>query len=211
MDQIFSTVEEAIQEIQRGNLLIVLDDKQREDEGDFIMAAEKATPDAVNFVLKHGRGLLCQAITSRRAEELELNPMVEENSSHHRTAFTVSVDAKGITSTGISAFDRAATIRKLIDPLAKPEDFLRPGHIFPIIARERGVFERQGHTEAAVDLARLSGLRDSAILCEILDDDGATARLPRLIELSKRWNLRILRILDLLEYLRNAESLSPLL
>ena len=196
----FASVEEAITEIQKGKMLIVTDDEDRENEGDFIMAAQKVTPDAVNFVARYGRGLLCQAITAARARDLELPPMVSANTSLHTTAFTVSVDARAGTTTGISAADRAATIQALVDPATRPCDLARPGHIFPLIAADGGVLRRQGHTEAACDIARLAGLAPSGILCEILDDDGSMARLPRLTEIAAQHGLKILTVRELIAW-----------
>jgi len=206
MEDVFIDIEEALKELQEGRILIVTDDKDRENEGDFIMAAEKATPEKVNFIITHGRGLLCQAITLERAWELSLPFMVRENTSSHSTAFTVSVDAREGTSTGISAFDRARTIQALVDPETRPEDLLRPGHVFPLVAREGGVRVRQGHTEAAVDLCRLAGLYPSGILCEILDDNGTMARVPRLTELAQRFDLKIITVACLREYLASCSK-----
>ena len=191
---VFASIEEAIEEICQGKMLIVTDNEDRENEGDFIMASDKVTPEAVNFMIVYGRGLLCQAITTERARELELYPMVQDNTSAHTTAFTVSVDARNVTSTGISAHDRAATIKTIVDPAAVAADLLRPGHIFPLIAKDGGVLTRDGHTETAVDIARLAGCSPSGILCEILDDDGTMARLPRLIEIAKQHNLKIITV-----------------
>ena len=196
----FATVEEAIEEIRAGGMLIVVDDEDRENEGDFIMAAEKVTPEAVNFMAARGRGLLCQAITVERARELDLPPMAPDNTSAHTTAFTVSVDARAVTTTGISAFDRAATIRAVVDPATRPDDLLRPGHIFPLVARDGGVLARQGHTEASVDLPRLAGLHPSGILCEILDDDGRMARLPRLAVMAREYGLKIVTVESLVRW-----------
>ncbi|HMW34370.1 MAG TPA: 3,4-dihydroxy-2-butanone-4-phosphate synthase, partial [bacterium] len=161
----FNTIEEAVEDYKKGKIVIVVDDEDRENEGDFIMAAEKVTPDAVNFMAKHGRGLICLSITRQRASELELNIMVDRNTSLHTTPFTVSIDAKEGTTTGISAADRAKTISVVIDPVTRPEDLARPGHVFPLVARDGGVLERSGHTEATVDLARLAGLYPAGILC----------------------------------------------
>ncbi len=207
----FMNVEDAVKEIEAGRMLIVVDDEDRENEGDFIMAAEKARPEDVNFVATHGKGLLCQAITREAAERLRLDPMVACNTSAHTTAFAVSVDARDGTTTGISAFDRSVTIRTLADPDAEPEALLRPGHIFPLIAKDGGVLERDGHTEAAVDLARLAGLSPSGILCEIMDDDGTMARLPRLAELAERFGIGLVTVKSIAEYrrgLRAAERLA---
>ncbi|GAB4221820.1 MAG: hypothetical protein Kow009_13150 [Spirochaetales bacterium] len=194
-------VEEALEELRAGRILIVTDSEDRENEGDFIMAAEKVSPEAVNFILTAGRGLLCQAITPQRATELSLPLMVKENTSAHTTAFTVSVDAREGTTTGISAYDRAVTIRTLIDPDSRPEDLLRPGHIFPLVAREGGLTARTGHTEAAVDLCTLAGLYPSGILCEILAEDGHMARLPGLLELAERYGLKIITVERIVEWM----------
>ena len=201
-------VEEAIDEIRRGRMIIVTDNMDRENEGDLLMAAEKVTPEAVNFISAFARGLLCQAITAERARELDLPPMVQDNTSLHTTAFTVSVDAKDKTTTGISAFDRAATIETLVDPAARPEDLCRPGHIFPLIAKPGGVLEREGHTEAAVDLARLAGLSPSGILCEIIDEDGTMARFNRLKELARKHDLKILTVEQLIAWRKIHDSSS---
>ena len=200
--EVYLEVEDAIEEIRQGKMLIVIDNEDRENEGDLIMAADKVTPEAVNFIAVNARGLLCQAITSERAAELELPLMVKENTSFHTTAFTISVDAREGTTTGISAFDRAVTIKALINPQTCPQDLCRPGHIFPLIAEPGGVLVRDGHTETAVDLARLAGLSPSGILCEILDNDGTMARLPRLEEIAIEHNLKILTV-DKLKMWRN--------
>ncbi|MDR3302446.1 MAG: 3,4-dihydroxy-2-butanone-4-phosphate synthase [Spirochaetaceae bacterium] len=200
MENNFIDVETALEDIRQGKMLIVTDDEGRENEGDLIMAAQKVTPDAVNFMTIHARGLLCQSITAERARELDLPPMVAENTSTHTTAFTISVDVKKGATTGISAFDRAATIHALVDPATRPDDLGRPGHIFPLIAREGGVLTRGGHTEAACDLARLAGLSPSGILCEVLDDDGQMARLPRLQQLTRQHGLHILTVARLIEW-----------
>ena len=191
---VFLEVEEAIDEIRRGKMLIVTDNEDRENEGDLVMAAEKVSAEAVNFIVTHARGLLCQAIIPERAAELGLHPMVQENTSMHTTAFTASVDAREGTTTGISAFDRAVTIKAMINPATCPADLCRPGHIFPLVAKSHGVLARKGHTETAVDLARLAGLAPSCILCEILDKDGTMARLPRLEEIAREHNLKILSV-----------------
>jgi 3,4-dihydroxy 2-butanone 4-phosphate synthase / GTP cyclohydrolase II len=176
----FSTIDEAIKDIRDGNMVIVVDDEDRENEGDFIAAAEKITPDIVNFMVTHGRGMICTPLTEERAEELELGFMVPVNTSVHGTPFTVTVDYKKGTTTGISVSDRAATIKALADPAAKPEDFARPGHIFPLRAMKGGVLRRAGHTESVVDMTRLAGLQPVGVLCEILNEDGTMARLPQL-------------------------------
>ena len=203
----FTPIDEAMQAYANGEILILVDDEDRENEGDFVMAAEKVTAEAINFMIQHGRGLVCAAITHQRAKELNLAPMVPENTALHGTAFTVSVDAIHGTTTGISAKDRAITIQTLVDPDAKPEDLARPGHIFPLIADEWGVLRRAGHTEASLDLARLAGLTPAAVLCEIIDDDGRMARLPRLIEIAQQFGLKIVSIQDLIEYRRKTEVL----
>jgi len=195
-----SRIEDAIQDIREGKIVIVVDDEDRENEGDFIMAAEKVTPEAVNFMAKEGRGLICVAMTENYLERLDLKPMVETNTALHGTNFTVSVDAAHGIDTGISAYDRSKTISILIDEKAKPEDLARPGHIFPLRAVKGGVLRRAGHTEAVVDLARLSGLKPAGILCEIMDDDGSMARLARLEEIAEKLNLKIITITDLIEY-----------
>ncbi|MDR2493944.1 MAG: 3,4-dihydroxy-2-butanone-4-phosphate synthase [Spirochaetaceae bacterium] len=200
MHNTFISIEEAIEEIRNGNILIVTDNEDRENEGDFIMAAEKVTPEAVNFMTLYGRGLVCQAVTAERALRLGLTPMVRENTSLHTTAFTVSVDARAVTTTGISAFDRAATVKAVIDPRTAPEDLLRPGHIFPLVAQDGGVLARDGHTEAAVDLPRLAGCVPSGILCEILDRDGSMARLPRLTEIALEHRIKMVTVSDLIAW-----------
>ncbi|MDR1931525.1 MAG: 3,4-dihydroxy-2-butanone-4-phosphate synthase [Spirochaetales bacterium] len=205
-DYAFASVEEAIEEIRRGKMLIVTDDEDRENEGDFIMAADAVTPEAVNFVTGYGRGLLCQSITRRRARELDLPLMVSRNTSLHETAFTVSVDARQGATTGISAFDRAVTIKALTCASTRPEDLARPGHIFPLIAADGGVLARPGHTEAAADLARLAGFCPSGILCEILDSDGRMARLGRLAEIAAEHGLRILTVQSLIAWRKQKDK-----
>jgi 3,4-dihydroxy 2-butanone 4-phosphate synthase/GTP cyclohydrolase II len=192
--EVYIEAEEAIDEIRRGKMLIVTDNENRENEGDLIMAAEKVSPDAVNFMVSYGRGLLCQAITPQRARELDLPLMVQKNTAVHATAFTVSVDVREGTTTGISAFDRALTIKAMVNPATVPEDLCRPGHIFPLIANAGGVLAREGHTETTVDLARLAGFSPSGILCEILDEDGSMARLPRLEKMAREHGLKILTV-----------------
>jgi 3,4-dihydroxy 2-butanone 4-phosphate synthase/GTP cyclohydrolase II len=205
--RVFASIEDAVEDIRQGKLIVVVDDEDRENEGDFIAAASKATPEMINFILKHGRGLLCAPITRERAEELQLPPMVERNTEKHGTAFTVSVDYKHGTATGISAFDRAKTIQALVDPSTRPDDLARPGHIFPLVAKRGGVLRRAGHTEAAVDLARLAGLKPAGLLCEIMDADGSMARLPRLQEIAKELSLKIITIKDLIAYRQRREKL----
>jgi len=197
----------AIEEIREGKMLIVVDDEHRENEGDLVIAAEKVTPEYIAFMAAYGRGLICVPITEERAKELDLPLMTTENTEAHRTAFTISVDAKKGTTTGISAQDRAMTIKALIDPATKPSDLARPGHILPIIAKKGGVLVRAGHTEAAVDLATLAGLYPAGVICEILNDDGTCARLPQLIEFAKKWGLHIVTINSLIEYRRKKEKL----
>jgi 3,4-dihydroxy 2-butanone 4-phosphate synthase/GTP cyclohydrolase II len=204
---VFTPIEEALEAVRTGRILIVVDDEDRENEGDFIMAADRVTPEAINFMAREGRGLVCVPITRERAAELRLEPMVPENTALHETAFTVSVDARAGTTTGISAADRAATIRALVDPQTRPADLARPGHVFPLIAMNGGVLRRAGHTEATVDLARLAGLGPAGVLCEVIDDDGTMARLPRLLQISQRHGLPILTIEDLIKYRRTKEKL----
>ncbi len=202
------TIEEAVQAIREGELVIVVDDEDRENEGDFIAAAELITPEKVNFMAKYGRGLICAPLTEERCDELELGLMVGRNTSVHATPFTVSVDLIGHgCTTGISAHDRAKTLIALSDPNTKPDDLGRPGHIFPLKAKERGVLRRAGHTEAAVDLARMAGLYPAGVLVEIMNDDGSMARLPELIEIAKKFNLKIISIKDLIAYRLRQESL----
>jgi len=196
----FCSVEEAIEEIKNGKVIIVVDDEDRENEGDFICAAEYVTPDIVNFMVTHGRGMLCVALSKKRLDELNLPLMVDTNSALHGTQFTITVDAIEGTTTGISAADRALTIKKLVDENSKPEDFARPGHIFPLRAFDEGVLRRAGHTEAAVDLCRLANLKPAGVLCEILREDGEMARVPELIEVAKKFNLKILTVQDLIQY-----------
>ncbi|MEO0183889.1 MAG: 3,4-dihydroxy-2-butanone-4-phosphate synthase, partial [candidate division WOR-3 bacterium] len=184
----FNTIDEAIKDIKKGKVVIVVDDENRENEGDFIAAAEKITPQIVNFMAQHGRGLICVALPAHRLEELNIPIMVEDNTAKFQTPFAVSVDYKIGTTTGISAFDRAKTIKALVNKKAKPEDFARPGHIFPLRAMEGGVLRRAGHTEASVDLARLAGLYPSGVLCEIMDSDGRMAKLPKLKKIAQKFN-----------------------
>jgi 3,4-dihydroxy 2-butanone 4-phosphate synthase/GTP cyclohydrolase II len=203
---VFSTIEEAIEEIKKGNIVIVVDDEDRENEGDMILAAEKVTVEKVNFLTKHARGLICVPITPERSRELNLQPMVQINTCQYGTAFTVSVDYTKGTTTGISAFDRTATIKALADPISHGDDFARPGHIFPLTAQLGGVLRRAGHTEATVDLARMAGLKPAGVLCEILDDDGSMARLPRLKRVAEEFGLKIITIRDLIKYRRRTEK-----
>ncbi|GIV41712.1 MAG: riboflavin biosynthesis protein RibBA [Vicingaceae bacterium] len=203
-----NTIEEAIEDIKNGKLVIVVDDENRENEGDFVTAARNATPEIINFMAKHGRGLICAPLIEDRCEELKLDLMVQNNTVVHQTPFTVSVDLLGHgCTTGISASDRAKTILALIDPKTKPEDLGRPGHIFPLKARKEGVLRRAGHTEAAIDLARLAGFEPAGILVEIMNDDGTMARLPDLIKIAKKFDLKIISIADLIAYRLRTESL----
>ncbi|MBX7108038.1 MAG: bifunctional 3,4-dihydroxy-2-butanone-4-phosphate synthase/GTP cyclohydrolase II [Chitinophagales bacterium] len=201
-------IEEAIEDIRLGKMIIVVDDEDRENEGDFVTAARNATPEVINFMSKEGRGLVCAPLTEERCEALKLNLMVGDNTALHQTPFTVSVDllGKGVT-TGISAFDRSKTIAALIDPATKPEELGRPGHIFPLKAVAGGVLRRAGHTEATVDLARLAGFEPAGVLVEIMQDDGTMARLPQLFEVAKKFDLKIISIKDLIEYRLKMESL----
>ena len=202
------SIEEAIEEIKNGNVIIVVDDADRENEGDFIVAAELVTPEKVNFMAKYGRGLICVALPEERCEELELDLMVGKNTSYHETQFTVSVDLLGDDlSTGISASDRAKTIKALVDTKIKPESLGRPGHIFPLKAKSKGVLRRAGHTEAAVDLTRLAGLKAGGALVEIMNDDGSMARVPELLKTAKRFNLKIISIRDLISFKLLHESI----
>ena len=203
----FCSIEEAIQDIREGKTLIVVDDEDRENEGDFIMAAESVTAEAINFMAKHGRGLICLPTTQKRLEDLGLGMMVDRNTAKMGTPFTVSIDAIHGTTTGISAFDRAQTVKVFIDPKTRPSDLARPGHIFPLAAREGGVLKRSGHTEAVVDLAKLAGLYPSGVLCEIMSDDGTMARLPELQKIAEEFGLKIATIADLIKYRRRTEKL----
>jgi len=203
----FNSISEAVEDIKKGRLVIVVDDEDRENEGDFIMAAEKVTPESINFMAKHGRGLICAPLTEKNINRLKLHPMVESNTALHGTRFTVSVDAREGVTTGISAADRAHTVQLLASDETQPEDLGRPGHVFPIQARDGGVLTRAGHTESTVDLARLAGLKPMGILCEIMDEDGTMARLPRLEEMAKKFDLKLITVKDLIEYRRHHEKL----
>lgn len=200
----FDTIESAIEAIGRGEMIVVLDDEDRENEGDLVMAAEKVTPEAINFMATYGRGLICVPMTGERLEQLEIPLMTEHNRDRMGTAFTVSVDAAEV-QTGISAHERALTVQKLVDPDTKPSDLTRPGHIFPLRAVEGGVLRRAGHTEAAVDLARLAGLKPAGVICEIMRDDGTMARTPELMEFAKEHNMRIITVADLIKFRRQHE------
>lgn len=202
----FDRIEEAIAELKAGRIVIVVDDEDRENEGDFVALAEKATPEVVNFMITHGRGLVCVPITEERARELDLPPMVEHNTDTHGTAFTVSVDHIS-TTTGISAHERARTIQALIDPAARPSDFRRPGHVFPLVAKKGGVLRRAGHTEAAVDLARLCGAYPAGVICEIIKEDGTMARVPDLRRIADRFGLKMITIADLIRYRSRTDKL----
>ena len=203
-----NTIEEAIEDIRQGKIIIVVDDEDRENEGDFLAAAEKVTPEMINFMATHGRGLICVPLTENRCKELELKPMVSNNTDHLETAFTVSVDLKGNgVTTGISASDRSKTILALIDGKTKPYELARPGHIFPLVAKQGGVLRRTGHTEAAIDFARLAGFKSAGVIVEIMNDDGTMARLPQLAKVAKKFNLKLVSIEDLVAYRMQHDSL----
>lgn len=205
---VLNTIEEAIEDIRQGKIIIVVDDEDRENEGDFLAAAEKITPEMVNFMATHGRGLICTPLTESRCKELGLRAMVTNNTDHMETAFTVSVDLKGHgVTTGISASDRAKTIQALINPDTKPFDLARPGHIFPLIAKQGGVLRRTGHTEAAIDFARLAGFKPAGVIVEIMNDDGTMARLPQLAEVAKKFDLKLVSIEALVAYRMQHDSL----
>jgi 3,4-dihydroxy 2-butanone 4-phosphate synthase/GTP cyclohydrolase II len=203
----FATVEEAMEEFRRGRMVILVDDEDRENEGDLAIAGEMVTPEAINFMARFGRGLVCLALTEERCDELDLPPMVAENTSSFGTAFTVSIEARGKTTTGISAADRAATIRTAVDPATGPQDLLRPGHVFPLRARRGGVLKRAGQTEASVDLARLAGLTPAAAICEIMNDDGTMARVPDLMRFAAAHGLPVLTIAEMIRYRLMHETL----
>ncbi|MCL4538083.1 MAG: bifunctional 3,4-dihydroxy-2-butanone-4-phosphate synthase/GTP cyclohydrolase II, partial [Bacteroidetes bacterium] len=203
----FDSIEAAIDDIRGGKIVIVVDDEARENEGDFVLAADRVTPESINFLTKHARGLICVALLPERASALQLDLMVDQNTSLHKTAFTVSVDVLKGTTTGVSAADRAATVLSLVSPETRPPDLGRPGHIFPLRAMEEGVLRRAGHTEASVDLARLAGLNPAGVLCEIMNDDGTMARVPQLMDIAKRFGLRIITIEDLIQYRMKREKL----
>lgn len=202
-----NTIPEAIEAIKDGKIIIVVDDEDRENEGDFLVAARYATPEAINFMVRHGRGLVCAPITQQRASELELEPMVSHNTTSYETNFTVSIDLLEGCTTGISATDRSKTVLALIDPATKPEDLGRPGHIFPLIAKNGGVLRRTGHTEAAIDLAVLAGLEPAGVICEIMTENGDMARLPELLQMAKDFDLKIVSIKDLIAYRLDTETL----
>lgn len=202
----FYTIEEAIKDIKEGKMVIVIDDPDRENEGDLLMAAEKVTPEAINFMAKFGRGLICMPLEGERLRDLKIEPMVEKNTDNHETAFTVSVDHIS-TTTGISAYERALTIQKILDEDSIGKDFRRPGHIFPLQARDGGVLKRVGHTEAAVDLAKMAGLKPAGVICEIMSEDGTMARTEELLEFGKLHNIKVITIADLVRYRRKTEIL----
>ena len=202
----FNTIPEAIEDIKKGKMVVVVDDEDRENEGDLVIAAEKATPEAINFMAKFGGGLICMPVMTDRLEELHIERMVAKNTDPNRTAFTISIDAADST-TGISAQERARTIRQVLDPKSTAKDFTRPGHIFPIEYREGGVLVRAGHTEASIDLARLAGLYPAGVICEIMNEDGSMARIPELIKYCKRYHLKMITIADLIDYRRKTEKL----
>jgi 3,4-dihydroxy 2-butanone 4-phosphate synthase / GTP cyclohydrolase II len=203
----FASIDEAIEEIRAGRIVIVVDDADRENEGDFIMAAERVTPEAVNFMVTHGRGIVCTPVTAERLDQLRIPLMVAKNNESHGTAFAVSIDIEGRTTTGTSAFDRAATAKALTDPTLTPNEIRMPGHVFPLMAQEGGVLKRAGHTEASVDLARLAGLYPAGVLCEVLNPDGSMARLPELHRVATEHGLTIISIADLIEFRRKSERL----
>jgi 3,4-dihydroxy 2-butanone 4-phosphate synthase/GTP cyclohydrolase II len=202
-----ATVEEALEAVRAGRMIIIVDDEDRENEGDLMVAAEKTTPEIVNFMARYGRGLICLPLTEERLDELQLPLMVSENTARFQTAFTVSIDAKGGVTTGISAADRARTVLAAVDPATKPEDLARPGHVFPLQAQEGGVLSRAGQTEAAVDLARIAGLAPAGVICEVMNEDGSMARMPQLGEVSRRFDIPILTIADLIRYRMKHETL----
>ncbi|MFN2615187.1 MAG: bifunctional 3,4-dihydroxy-2-butanone-4-phosphate synthase/GTP cyclohydrolase II [Actinomycetota bacterium] len=202
----FGTVEEAIADIRAGKVIIVVDDADRENEGDLVIAAEKVTPEAVNFMATHGRGLICMPIIPERLDQLDIPPMIPERAHTHDTAFSVSIDLTG-SGTGISAHDRAATIKRVLDADARPSDFRKPGHVFPLRAQPGGVLKRAGHTEASVDLSRLAGMYPAGVICEIMNEDGTMARLPQLIEVAQQHDLKLISIADLIAYRRRHDQL----
>ncbi len=207
MSGVFATIEEALEELAAGRMVIVVDDEDRENEGDFVMAAERVTPESINFMAMHGRGLICLPMTGERLDELQIGPMTSDNTSEQGTAFQVSIGAKGKITTGISAADRAVTVQTAIDPTARPEDISRPGHVFPLRARPGGVLERAGHTEAAVDLARMAGLYPAGTICEIMNPDGTMARRPELEQVAAEHGLKMITVEELIRYRRRTEHL----
>ena len=207
MSHSLSSIEAIIEDARSGKMFILVDDEDRENEGDLVIPAQFATPEAINFMAKHGRGLICLSMTRERVAQLELNLMSRQNNSRHETAFTVSIEAREGVTTGISAADRARTVQVAIDPSKGPRDIATPGHVFPLIAKDGGVLVRAGHTEAAVDISRLAGLNPSGVICEIMNDDGTMARLPELIAFAKEHNIKIATIADLISYRRRSEKL----
>ncbi|MSQ27227.1 MAG: bifunctional 3,4-dihydroxy-2-butanone-4-phosphate synthase/GTP cyclohydrolase II [Dehalococcoidia bacterium] len=203
----FNTIDEALADIREGKFVIVVDDEDRENEGDLVIAAERVTPAAINFMATHGRGLICMPIEGKRLDELEIPMMAQRNNTAQGTAFTVSIEAREGTTTGISAFDRAATVLAVLDPLTRPEDIVMPGHMFPLRARSGGVLERSGHTEASVDMARLAGLYPAGVLCEIMNENGTMARLPALVEFAEKHGIKLISIAQLIAYRRQREKL----
>jgi len=206
VNRMFHSIEEALEDLKQGKVVIVVDDEDRENEGDFVGVAEYVTPDMINFMATHGRGLICVPITEENAKRLELKPMVEQNTDPHGTAFTVSVDFK-TTTTGISAFERSETVKALLDPEVKASDFKRPGHIFPLIAKKGGVLRRAGHTEAAVDLAKLIDAQPAGVICEIMNEDGTMARVPQLKKIAERFHLKMITIKDLIDFRTKKDKL----
>ena len=206
MEEIFNTIEEALEDLKNGKLIMVTDDEDRENEGDLICAARFATPENINFMASHAKGLICMPVSGEIAQSLELNPMVAINTDNHETAFTVSIDHIN-TTTGISAYDRSTTALQLVNPDSKPADFRRPGHMFPLVAKKGGVFVRTGHTEATVDFCRLAGLEEAGLCCEIMSDDGHMARLPELTKLSKEWGIKLVNIQQLIKYRKSHEKI----
>src|SRR5215210_5841046 len=202
-----ATIDEAVEEIRNGRMIIIVDDEDRENEGDLVCAAEKITPEIISFMAIHGRGLICLPLTEERCDELQLPPQTQENTSSMGTAFTISIEAREGVTTGISAADRARTILTAVDPKTKPSDLARPGHIFPLRARKGGVLVRPGQTEASVDLARIAGLNPSAVICEIMNDDGTMARMPQLEEFAALYGLKIISVADLVRYRMQKEIL----
>ncbi len=200
-----NTIFEALEDIRRGKMVVVVDDEDRENEGDLVMGAEKVTPEAINFMATYGKGLICVPVEEKRLDELNIQPMVSCNTDPYETAFAVSVDARE-TKTGISAYERALTVKRLLDPRTRPEDFKKPGHIFPLRAKEGGVLRRAGHTEAAVDLSRLAGLYPAGVICEIMNEDGTMARIPQLLTFVRKHGLKIISIADLIRYRRRTEK-----
>src|SRR5215831_5403659 len=206
-DNPFSSIEQAVEDLRAGKFVIVVDDEDRENEGDLVLAAQRVTPEAINFMAREGRGLICLALTEERCDELELPPMVEQNTSNFGTAFTVSIEARGRTTTGISAADRAATVAAAIDPKTRPSDLLRPGHMFPLRAQAGGVLKRAGQTEASVDLCRIASLTPAAVLCEVMNEDGTMARVPDLTAFCRRHGLVMITVADLIRHRMKTERL----